>query len=76
MTEHSDMNGNKIDGFLLPRTLRVNDKSIENSSGGDIVDFIFVRDATADIYSDLLFEDKNKAIPPAVGHLIDSKFYA
>jgi hypothetical protein len=75
LTENIDAKNNKINDWFLPRTLRVKDKAIENSGDGEIVDFIFVRDASAQKYSTLTFADKSKPIPQSVAHLIDSEFY-
>ena len=46
LTENVDYNGNKINDWFLPRTLRVKDKSIENSDSAELVDFIFAKDAS------------------------------
>ena len=45
LTENIDFQGNKINDWFLPRTLRTKDKSIENSAQAEFVDFIFMRDA-------------------------------
>lgn len=41
LTENIDFEGNKINDWFLPRTLRVRDKAIENSPSAEFVDFIF-----------------------------------
>ena len=74
LTENTDNNGNKINDYFLPMTLRVKDSSVEKSSDGEVVDFIFSRDASKSKYDDLLVEDKNKTIPYCVKHLICDKF--
>lgn len=43
LTENLDFSGNKINDWFLPRTLRVKDKSIENSGYAEFVDFIFLK---------------------------------
>lgn len=75
LTENVDKQGNKIDNFFFPMTLRVNDKSVDRSADGEIVDFIFMRDASKSIYTDLIVADADKTIPHSVAHLIDSKIY-
>jgi hypothetical protein len=40
LTENIDVNGNKINDFFLPMSLRVEDSSVEKSKDGEIVDFI------------------------------------
>jgi hypothetical protein len=75
LTENADSEGRRINDFFLPRSLRVEDTSVEKSSGGEIVDFIFAKDASIASYDTLLVEDKSKAIPESIKHLINAKFY-
>lgn len=63
LTENVSYNGNKINDWFLPRTLRVNDSSIENSTEAELVDFIFSRDASVDKYDTINYSDKNKTFP-------------
>lgn len=71
LTENKDNGGNKINELFLPMSLRVEDTSIEKSMGGEVVDFIFSKDASKSKYDTLLVEDKNKKIPSSVLHLLD-----
>lgn len=75
LTENLDNHGKKINNFFLPMSLRVEDSSVAKSADGDIVDFIFAKDASKAKYSDLVFADEHKSIPNSVSHLIDKKFY-
>lgn len=75
LTENIDDKGNKINEFFVPMSLRVEDSSVEKSSDGEIVDFIFSKDASLARYDTLLVEDKNKIIPESIKHLISDKFY-
>ena len=75
LTENTDNNGNKINDYFLPMTLRVIDSSVEKSSDGEVVDFIFAKDASISKYDTLLVEDKSKTIPDCIKHLISEKFY-
>lgn len=75
LTEHLDDQGNKIDDIFLPRTLRVKDNAIDISTDGEIVDFIFMKDASLATYSTLMFADRTKEIPKSVENLIDPSFY-
>lgn len=75
LTEHVDTNNNKINDLLLPRSLRVKDKAIENSIDSEFIDFIFERDAVLDTYSVLKYKDADKSIPKSIAHLIDPSFY-
>ena len=46
LTENIDARGNKINDFFLPMSLRVEDSPVEKSNDGEVVDFIFSRDAS------------------------------
>lgn len=74
LTEAESSTGKR---FFLPRTLRVDDHSVERSENpdDDIVDFIFRKSAAESIYKDLLVADHSKAVPLQVRHLIDASFY-
>ena len=50
--------------------------SVEKSNDGEIVDFIFSKDASVAKYDTLLVEDKNKMIPDNIKHLISEKLYS
>lgn len=52
------------------------DTSVEKSKDGEIVDFIFSKDASVAKYDTLLVEDKNKVIPDVIKHLIIKKLYS
>ncbi len=75
LTENIDSSGNKINEFFLPMSLRVEDKSVEKSSDGEVVDFIFSKDASVQRYNILLVGDKSKIIPDSIKHLISDSFY-
>lgn len=76
LTENTDNKGNRINDFFLPMSLRVEDTSVEKSNDGEIVDFIFSKDASVAKYDTLLVEDKSKMIPQNIKHLIEEKFYS
>ena len=75
LTENTDKAGNKINDFFLPMTLCVKDSSVEKSNDGEIIDFIFSKDASVAKYDILLVEDKDKKIPDCIKHLISDSFY-
>ena len=75
LTENTDDKGNKINDFFLPMSLRVEDSSVEKSNDGEVIDFIFSRDASVSRYETLLVKDKSKNIPNCIKHLIKEKFY-
>ena len=76
LTENLDNYGKKINDYFLPMSLRVEDSSVKKSTDGDIVDFIFAKDASKAKYGDLVVKDESKNIPDSVRHLIDDSFYA
>lgn len=65
LSENLDLEGNKINDWFLPRTLRVKDKAIESSADAEFIDFIFSKDASVDKYSTMTYADKDKK-PPRV----------
>ena len=75
LTENTDRGWNKINDFFLPMSLRVKDSSVEKSNDGEIIDFIFSKDASVAKYDVLLVEDKDKKIPDCIKHLISDSFY-
>ena len=75
LTENTDRGVNKINDFFLPMSLRVKDSSVEKSNDGEIIDFIFSKDASVEKYDILLVEDKDKKIPDCIKHLISDSFY-
>lgn len=75
LTENTDDKGNKINDFFLPMSLRVEDSSVEKSNDGEVVDFIFSRDASVSRYEILLVKDESKNIPNCIKHLIKENFY-
>lgn len=66
LTENKDDNGNLINKLMVPMTLRVEDSSVEKSSGGEIVDFIFCKDSSHNLYDTIMFIDKTKKIPDSI----------
>ena len=75
LTENMDEKGKKVNDFFLPMSLRVENSSVEKSNVGEIVDFIFSKDASVAKYDTVLVEDKHKTIPESIKHLISEKFY-
>lgn len=74
LTENIDKNGKKVNDLFLPMSLRVEDSSVEKSADGEIVDFIFSKDASIMKYDTLLVKDEQKTIPKSVWHLLDDTF--
>lgn len=73
LTENVDFDGNKINDWFLPRTLRVKDKSIENSSDAEFVDFIFSKDASLDRYDTMTFSGGSTTIPDTIKGMLAQK---
>lgn len=64
------------DGFYSPQSLRGKGKPIENSLGGEVVDFIFARENGEHKYTRCTFQDPAKEIPAAVLPLLDPALMA
>lgn len=75
LTENIDAHGKKVNDLFLPMSLRVEDSSIEKSGAGEVVDFIFAKDASLDKYNRLMVRDESKVIPEMVYPLIAEEFY-
>ena len=71
LVEDQDNHGKKRSEMFLPMSLRVEDSSVEKSMGGEIVDFILVRDACDSKYKRVLVKDESKEIPGCARHLLD-----
>ena len=68
-TSYSDHN------WFLPMSLRIKDKAIENSRGGEFVDFIFVKEAAAEKYGKVLFSDSEKSLPDSVLNMLSDDLF-
>lgn len=75
LSENIDLKGNIINNWWIPRSLRVKDKAIESSNGGDIVDFIFWKKAEETKYSNIAFVDNNKKLPLSIKNLLSEELY-
>lgn len=73
LVEDKSAVGKKRSNLFLPMSLRVKDKSIENSTEGEIVDYIFSKSASESKYNNLLVFDEDKDIINSVRMLIDEK---
>lgn len=73
LTENLDLEGNKINDWFLPRTLRVKDKAIESSANAEFIDFIFSKDASMDKYSQMTYADKDKKPPLIIKDYLSDK---
>lgn len=75
VTENIDATGKKLNGYYVPRTLRVRDKASEKSGECIKADFIFQKDSAAKKYNILNYREQNKEIPKSVFKLINPEFY-
>lgn len=71
LTEDIDSKGHKKSGLFLLMSLRIEDKSVENSDDGDIVDYIFSKSASDSKYNTMLVQDKEKILINSVRDLIN-----
>ncbi len=76
LTENLNSDGNKVNDWLIPRTLRINDKAIESAQNADFVDFIFSKKATDNQYGECCFHAEGTDLPDAVKELLDEKVKA
>lgn len=72
LIENTDDYGKKVNDLYLPMSLRVEDSSVEKSAGGEVVDFIFSKDASIAKYDTLLVKDERKEISECVRHLLSA----
>lgn len=75
LTENRDKNGKKVNNLFLPMSLRVEDSSVEKSADGEIIDFIFSKDASVAKYDTVLVKDERKTIPKNVQAFLNDKFF-
>lgn len=75
LTENMDKNGKKVNNLFLPMSLRVEDSSVEKSTDGEIIDFIFSKDASVAKYNTMLVKDESKTIPKNVQTFLNDKFF-
>ena len=70
LTENRDSNGEKINEYFLPMSLRAGRNSTKNGDDYGEVDFIFQKDASLGKYTTLLVKNENKEVPECVHHLL------
>ena len=73
LTEHIAADGTKLDNRFVPRTLRINDKALDNSQHAEFVDFIFSKKVTEQTYTERCYADPKLHIPENVRPLLDTK---
>ena len=71
LTENTDSAGNRINNWLIPRTLRINDKAIESSADAQFIDMIFSKNAPDALYSAVCYADQYVPIPNKILSLLD-----
>ena len=70
LTENLRFSGEKVNNWLIPRTLRINDKAIDSSKDAEFVDFIFSKKATDTHYATLCFAAPDASLPETVWPLL------
>lgn len=71
LTENINADGNKVNDWLVPRTLRINDKAIDSAKEVEFVDFIFAKKATEVKYSQICYSAHDTCVPETVKPLIE-----
>ncbi len=71
LTENLNADGSKVNDWLIPRTLRINDKAIDAAKDAEFVDFIFSKKATETQYTKVCFAAPDASIPGTVKPLLD-----
>ena len=75
LTVENQINRKKLNHWYVPMSLRVKDRAVENSVGGDIVDFIFCKNAGDSIYKEITFRDDTKVVPEVARKVVDRRFW-
>lgn len=70
LTENVNKSGDKVNDWLVPRTLRINDKAIDASADAEFVDFIFCKKATESRYNQICYTASNTCLPEIVEPLL------
>ena len=70
LTENLTPAGAKVNDWLIPRTLRINDKAIDTATDADFVDFIFSKKATEAQYDTVCYAASDAALPDCVKPLL------
>ena len=72
LTANVDINGNKINDWFLPRTLRTKDNAIDISSDALFIDFVLEKNASEDKYRKFTFNCGNKELPENIYQFVDN----
>lgn len=75
-TENLSNNGDKLNDWLIPRTLRIKDKALDAAEDADFVDFIFSKEATEKQYTTICYAASNSDLPDVVKPLLDENLLA
>lgn len=70
LAESRRIDGTKINDWLVPRTLRINDKAIDTSQDAEFVDFIFSKKVTEPKHSQICYRSSDADIPECVKTLL------
>ena len=70
LTENLAPTGEKVNDWLIPRTLRINDKAIDAAKDAEFVDFIFSKKATDTQYNTVCYAASDAALPECVKPLL------
>lgn len=70
LTENLNTTGDKVNDWLIPRTLRINDKAIDAAKDAEFVDFIFSKKATESQYNTICYAASDAVLPDIVKPLL------
>ena len=70
LTENINADGIKVNEWLVPRTLRINDKAIDQANDAEFVDFIFEKKATENVYNRVRYASNDVHVPEGIKHLL------
>lgn len=70
LTENLTPAGDKVNDWLIPRTLRINDKAIDAATDAEFVDFIFSKKATETQYCTVCYAAPDAPLPDCVKPLL------
>lgn len=76
LTENLSNNGDKLNDWLIPRTLRIKDKALDAAKDADFVDFIFSKEVPEEQYSTICYAASNSGLPDVVKPLLDENLLA
>lgn len=72
LIENTDKEGNKINDWLVPKTLRVKDDAIGQSQNAEFIDFVFSKNVLDDTYGNICYATNDVSIPNTIKPMLSS----